>query len=241
MQQQWSSTREKKKTTTKRHVLCWLRLLLGAIHCYKACHKNGLQPGEACLRVRPGLGAVYCHKALCNDGHQLGRKEHLELGLGSGAFTVVRHVTTMIISWRKRVWCCYAGAGHIDCLLESSPRWDSLLWRARCSLVQRSSSVCRKEPCNGAQMKWMPLTEWGVLGVRKLKTHLLRTRSWEVSLQKAWSRSEYIHAYFSYCQGFLPSTNVYAPDPMREIDVLREIWGVFFWFPCKILYQRIVV
>ena len=34
---------------------------------------------------------------------------------------------------------------------------------------------------------------------------------------KAWSRSEYSHACFTHCQGFLPWTNFYPPGPFTCI------------------------
>ena len=34
---------------------------------------------------------------------------------------------------------------------------------------------------------------------------------------KAWSRSEYSHAYFIYCQEFLSGTDFYLPGPFAFI------------------------
>ena len=51
----------------------------------------------------------------------------------------------------------------------------------------------------------------GGLRPQKLKTHLLRTQSSKVLPIKP--SSEYSHACFTYCQGFLPWTNFYPPGP----------------------------
>ena len=64
-----------------------------------------------------------------------------------------------------------------------------------------------------------------VLQVKKFKSPLLRTPNWQSILLKfkAYSMSEYSHAWFIHCQEFLPCPNFYC----------QSLYTSVFFPPCK--------
>ena len=57
----------------------------------------------------------------------------------------------------------------------------------------------------------------GTLRTQESRFSLLRTRGDKCSPFTAWSRSEYSHACFDYCQDFLPCPNFYLPGPYTVV------------------------
>ena len=68
-----------------------------------------------------------------------------------------------------------------------------------------------------------------VLRTQQLRSHLLRTQSWQSSPFKAWSRLEYSYTCFADCQEFLPCLNFCIPGPFTLIifQILTLLFNCF--------------
>ena len=67
-----------------------------------------------------------------------------------------------------------------------------------------------------------------ILWTHKLETHVLRAEL-KGSPFKAWSRSKYSHACFTYCQRFFPGSNFYLSGLFTFIFFQNlEVFPVFF-------------
>ena len=72
-----------------------------------------------------------------------------------------------------------------------------------------------------------------------LKSPLLKTQSWQLHPFKAWSRSEYSHACFAYCQELLPCFYFYFPSPFTFIFMSKS--SPYFWTASILAFRHFIL